>query len=157
MQCRYGRPRGTAIKNLLRLCCRASVTRSSFVLAAGLVLLAAAPTREMLALSEAPVLIIAGELDGVLRFSAFGVARFISVGPRRRFAVLRGASHHSFTDGDFSPSSLDLKAISQQPHLRRLRLAAARSIISPPVESRGVWRRRLSLLHPARTKAWRNS
>merc|ERR1711865_1163090 len=74
----------------------------------GLFLMGAAPTATLLASCSQPVVVIAGSLDGVSRFSNFAALRHISATlPQkglRSFAAIRGLSHHSFAGNQ--PSSL---------------------------------------------------
>merc|ERR1711865_1021721 len=74
----------------------------------GLFLMGAAPTATLLASCSQPVVVIAGSLDGVSRFSNFAALRHISATlPQkglRSFAAIRGLSHHSFAGN--RPSSL---------------------------------------------------
>lgn len=75
----------------------------------GLILLGVVPNeKETLQGLKAPVLVIAGDLDGVLRFSSFAAAQHKFASAKRRFAVIQGASHHSFASGD-KPLPLDLR------------------------------------------------
>jgi len=76
---------------------------------AGLVLLGAAPGKSQdLQGLEAPLLVLAGDLDGILRFSSFAAAKHKFGSTKRRFAIIQGASHHSFASGD-KPLALDLR------------------------------------------------
>ena len=53
------------------------------------------------AVGKIPVLTVWGSLDGVLRASEFALAHHVAQTPPRaehRFAVIRGASHASFTN-----------------------------------------------------------
>jgi hypothetical protein len=80
---------------------------------AGVVVLGAAPSLESLAGIRSRVLIVAGDLDGVMPFSHFAVARHRSSSKDGcRFAVLRDASHMSFASG---PSSEAVAAVDLQP------------------------------------------
>jgi len=78
--------------------------------AQGLVHLAAAP-KTLGKVAHLPVLTIQGTKDGIVRFSDFAAARHISTSPKHRFAVVPGASHHSFVEGQRSAplAALDLK------------------------------------------------
>ena len=67
----------------------------------GLILLGVVPnSKQELQGVDAPVLVLAGDLDGVLRFSSFAAAQHKLASTKRRFAVIQGASHHSFASGD---------------------------------------------------------
>merc|ERR1719387_1033724 len=75
----------------------------------GLILLGVVPnSKQELQGVDAPVLVLAGDLDGVLRFSSFAAAQHKFASAKRRFAVIQGASHHSFASGD-KPLPLDLR------------------------------------------------
>lgn len=64
----------------------------------GVVYLGATPTEEQMRIvGDTRLLVVAGTLDGVSRFSRFAVARHRYASVLRRFAVVHGASHHSFT------------------------------------------------------------
>lgn len=62
------------------------------------------------------VLVVAGELDGVTRFSHFAARRHVYGSPAGgiRFATVAGAAHHSFANGDAAApaaiAALDLAA-----------------------------------------------
>jgi hypothetical protein len=75
--------------------------------------LAAAPLPRDFDGVAAPVLVIAGEMDGVVSLARFAVAKHRSRDvPSRRFVLVRGASHASFASSSF-PVALDLRAEAQ--------------------------------------------
>ena len=75
-----------------------------------LILLGAVPEEGHLATISAartPLLVLAGDLDGVTRFSTFAAAKYKYRKYNARFALVQGASHHSFASGT-KPHPLDL-------------------------------------------------
>eukprot|EP00927_Polykrikos_kofoidii_P022292 TRINITY_DN20844_c0_g1_i3.p1 TRINITY_DN20844_c0_g1~~TRINITY_DN20844_c0_g1_i3.p1 ORF type:complete len:483 (-),score=77.06 TRINITY_DN20844_c0_g1_i3:89-1537(-) len=77
---------------------------------AGVVTLASAPLPDDFDGVTFPVLVIAGELDGVVPLARFAVARYRSRDvPSRRFVLVRGASHASFASSSVRVA-LDLHA-----------------------------------------------
>jgi len=86
----------------------------------GLILLGVVPnSKQELQGVDAPVLVLAGDLDGVLRFSSFAAAQHKLASTKRRFAVIQGASHHSFASGD-KPLALDLRPDIEEEKAHRV-------------------------------------
>lgn len=91
----------------------------------GVVLLGAAPPASLLRSCPHPVLLIAGSLDGVARFTRFAALRHVLTSEmdstkRVSFAALRGASHHTFVGGELSSvtAQLDLHPTTDHESVR---------------------------------------
>jgi len=78
----------------------------------GIALLGAAPAPEDHQQIKGRMVVIGAELDGVVPFSHFAVARHLAAGmPNRHFAVVAGASHATFTSTTQEVLETDLKPV----------------------------------------------
>jgi len=94
-----------------------TVFQSNALCDAGVAMLAAAPSPELLKKFDGRVLVIGAEMDGVVPFSHFAAARHRAAEMKdHHFALIRGTSHASFASGPQPQAALkaDLKpAVSE--------------------------------------------
>jgi hypothetical protein len=109
-----------------------AISKSNVACDAGVAVLGAAPMPEALQKINGRVLVIGAELDGSIPFSHFAAARHRSANVEdRHFAVIRGASHASFTSGMLmeSDAQTDLKSVASQEETFKTTAAILRDFV----------------------------